>query len=394
MSHDTSEVELLPRRKAQGYQPADLAYRRDWLQQRTGAALDKVSAHALDSPSMRGNIENAIGAAQVPLGVAGPLLVRGEYAQGSFYVPLATTEGALLRSYERGMVVLTRSGGAQTRVVQDENRVSPAFFLPDIDAAGTFIQWIRDHEDRLRDLAEATTRHGRLLRVECTPVGRQVIVSFNYATGDAHGMNMIAKATEAACRWVVEQTPASHFHILSGHSGEKRATGGLLAGGKGKKLIAGATVPNELLHRYLRTNADELQQFWQSTVQAHFQAASLGHNAQLANGLTALFIATGQDVANVVNSAVGITSFERTAAGDLHLSITLPSLTVATVGGGTHQGTARECLEILDCLGTGKARKLAEITAASLLAGELSMSAALATGEFVNAHETYGRNRP
>ena len=167
-----------------------------------------------------------------------------------------------------------------------------------------------------------------------------------------------------------------------------------MAGGKGKRVIAGATVPDELLRLYLRTDADELQRFWQSTVQAHLQAASLGYNGHLANGLTALFIATGQDVANVANSAVGITSLEKTPAGDLHLSVTLPSLSVATVGGGTHQGTARECLELLDCLGAGKARKLAEITAASLLAGELSMAAAIASGEFVNAHETYGRNRP
>ncbi len=394
MIEDTAEVELLPRRKAQGYRAEDLAYRREWLKQRTGASLDIVGAHALDSQSMRGNIENPIGAAQVPLGVVGPLLVKGEHAQGSFYVPMATTEGAMLRSYERGMVVLTRSGGVQTRVIQDENRASPVFYLPDIGAAGDFIHWIRRHETKLRELADATTGHGHLLRLECAPVGRQVIVSFTYSTGDAHGMNMLCKATEAACHWIIEQTPATHYIILSGHSGEKRATGGLLAGGKGKKLIAGAVVPDQLLRHYLRTDAEEMQRFWNSTVLAHFQAASLGHNAQLANGLTALFIATGQDVANVVNSAVGIISLERTREGDLHVSVTLPSLTVATVGGGTHQGTARECLDMLDCLGTGKARKLAEITAASLLAGELSMSAALATGEFVNAHENYGRNRP
>ncbi len=394
MGDTAPEVELLPRRKAQGYQPEDLAYRRLWLQERTGASLEKVGSYSLDSPAMRGNIENPIGAAQVPLGVAGPLLVQGEHAQGCYYVPLATTEGALIRSYERGMVVLTRAGGVKARILQDENRVSPAFFLPDIDAAADFVHWIRAHEDELRELAQATTRHGRLLGISCVAVGRQVIASFAYHTADAHGMNMICKATEAACRWVVEQTRATHFHILTGHSSEKRASGSLMAGGKGKRVIAGATVPDELLRLYLRTDADELQRFWQSTVQAHLQAASLGYNGHLANGLTALFIATGQDVANVANSAVGITSLEKMPAGDLHLSVTLPSLSVATVGGGTHQGTARECLELLDCLGAGKARKLAEITAASLLAGELSMAAAIASGEFVNAHETYGRNRP
>ncbi len=394
MPPDDPQIELLPRRKAQGYRPEDLAHRRDWLAQRTGASLDCVGAHALDGLAMRGNIENPIGATQVPLGVAGPLQVNGEHAKGVFYVPMATTEGALLRSYERGMVVLTRSGGVQTRVLRDENTACPLFLLPDTVAAAAFVGWIEDHETRLRELAESTTRHGRLLRIECAPVGKRVIVNFVYATGDAHGMNMIVKATEAACRWIMQQTRAEHYIVLSGHSGEKRATGALLAGGKGKTVVAGTTIPNELLQQYLRTDTQAMQGFWHSTIHAHLQAASLGHNAQLANGLTAIFIATGQDVANVVNSAVGITSMECTTEGDLHVSVTLPSLSVATVGGGTQQGTARECLQLMDCLGSGKAVKLAEITAAALLAGEISMAAALVSGEFVNAHETYGRNRP
>ncbi len=394
MPTDDMEIELLPRRKAQGYRPEDLAFRRDWLTQRTGASLDNVGAHALDSLSMRGNIENPIGAAKIPLGVAGPLQVNGEHAKGVFYVPLATTEGALLRSYERGMVVLTRSGGVQTRVLRDENIACPLFLLPDITAAAEFVGWVEDNEATLRELAESTTRHGRLLRISCAPVGRRVIVNFVYSTGDAHGMNMIVKATEAACRWIMQQTPAEHYIVLSGHSGEKRPTGALLAGGKGKKVIAGATIANELLQQYLRTDAQAMQGLWHSTIHAQMQAAGIGHNGQLANGLTALFIATGQDVANVVNSAVGITSMECTAAGDLYVSVTLPSLSVATVGGGTQQGTARECLQLMDCLGSGKAAKLAEITAASMLAGEISMAAALVSGEFVNAHETYGRNRP
>ncbi|MBV8202574.1 MAG: hypothetical protein JOZ15_18310, partial [Acidobacteria bacterium] len=215
-----------------------------------------------------------------------------------------------------------------------------------------------------------------------------------YSTGDAHGMNMIARATDAACRRLVELGAAPRYTVFSGMDSEKRASGSLLAGGKGKEVVAGALLPARLVKAYLHTTPGELREVWEATLLGHLQAGAIGYNGQFANGLAALFIACGQDVANLANSAVGVTHAEVTAEGDLYASVTLPSLTVATVGGGTGGGTARECLEMLGCAGAGGAPKLAEIAAATLLAGELSMGAALASGEFVAAHESYGRNRP
>ncbi|MBT4500526.1 MAG: hydroxymethylglutaryl-CoA reductase, partial [Gemmatimonadetes bacterium] len=168
----------------------------------------------------------------------------------------------------------------------------------------------------------------------------------------------------------------------------------LLPGGKGKKVTAGATIPADLLKAYLHVSPTQLTELWHHGVLGNIQAGSIGHGGQLANGVTAIFIACGQDVANVANSAIGITDFEITDQGSLHVSITMASLTVATVGGGTALGTGRECLGLLGCEGAGKARKFAEIIAATLLAGEISFAAAVATGEFVAAHERYGRNRP
>jgi len=331
---------------------------------------------------------------QMPLGVAGPLLVEGDHARGTFYVPLATTEGALVRSYERGMVALTRAGGAQVSLWADENRVAPLFQLADVAEAREFARQVEASFEALRAEAEATTRHGRLLRVDCIPIGREVIVDFRYHTADAQGMNMAVKATDQACRWLVAHTRASGYSIFSGFDSEKRASGALLSGGKGKRVTAGARLPAALVRAYLHTTPERLAETWRRTVLGHLQAAALGYNGHYANGLTALCIACGQDVANVANSAVGITSFERTEEGDLYASVTLPSLSVATVGGGTALGTSRECLEMLGCFGPGGAPRLAEIAAATLLAGELSMGAAIASGEFVDAHETYGRNRP
>lgn len=392
------EIEIVPRYRDQGYTAADVAARRAWVEARTGARLDQVGTFTIPTEEMRGNVENPIGAVQMPLGVAGPLKVEGEHAKGIFYVPLATTEGALVRSYERGMVAITKAGGAVTRVLADENRISPLFFFADVAAAAEFARRVVTRFDDIKAIAESTTRHGRLLRLTPLAVGREVVLDLVFSTGDAHGMNMIAKAADVACRWIQEQVGGERYYVMSTFDSEKRASGGLLQGGKGKTVIAGVHLPAAIVRSVLRTTPEEMAELWHHTVLGGLRAGAVGYNGHYANGLTALFIACGQDVANVVNSAVGISDLETTGGGDLHASVTLPSLVVGTVGGGTRLGTSLECLRMLGCDGTADdgrgAKKLAEIVAATLLAGELSLGAAMASGEFVAAHETYGRNRP
>jgi hydroxymethylglutaryl-CoA reductase (NADPH) len=391
---NSSGATLVPRFEKQGYSDEAVAARRKWVEEKTGARLTHVGSYSLSCEQMRGNIENPIGTIQMPVGVAGPLLIHGSYAQGTYYVPLATTEGALIRSYERGMVTLTRSGGVTTRLYLDENRVSPVFLFPDVAAAHDFAAQLNQSFPIIKREAESTTSHGKLLRLECHPVGREVIVNFCYFTADAHGMNMIVKATEQACRWIMLNSAATDFWLFSGHSSEKRSSGTLFAGGKGKKVVAGARIPSSLLRQYLHVTPAQLVDLWHHTVIGHLHANAIGYNGHYANGLTALFIACGQDVANVANSAIGITNFELLENQDVYVSVTLPSLTVATVGGGTGLGTSLECLQMLGVVGKAGAPKLAEIAAATLLSGEISMAAAIASGEFVNAHENYGRNRP
>lgn len=385
--------DLVPRLKDQGYESERVAKRRAWVEQRTGTILRHVGSHSIDSEEMRGNIENPIGVAQIPIGIAGPLRVRGLHADGTFYVPLATTEGALVRSYERGMVALTRAGGVEAALIADENQISPSFFFESITEAARFGQWIQSHFDDIRTQADSTTRHGKLRNLHCHQVARQVIVNFGFDTGDAQGMNMIVKASDQACRWILTQFPCTGHFQFSGMCSEKRPSGYLLSRGKGKSVTAGAFLPTGILKSYLHCSPRQLFDVWQSTVVGHLAANAVGYNAQYANGLTAMFIAMGQDVANVVNAACGITNFQL-ADGGLYVSITLPALSVATVGGGTGLGTQRECLEMVGCFGSGQSKKLAEIVAAALLGGEISMGAAIASGEFAAAHEQYGRNRP
>ncbi len=384
---------LVPRFAGQGYSDDEIAQRRAWLEETTGCALPTIGAGAIAGPDMRGNVENPIGAAQIPLGVAGPLLVRGEHAQGTFYVPFATTEGAVVRSYERGMVALSRAGGVETRVLQDENCVTPSFTFDSLGEAAAFARALPALFPELRAAAEATTRHGRLLRVEPRVVGRDVLVAFRFSTGDASGMNMAGRATDAACRLLAERFAPRQWLLMTGADGEKRAAAALLAGGKGKSVVAAARLSAAVVRTVLGVEVSALAALWHRTVVAHLETGAVGHNGHYANGLAAIFIACGQDVANVANAAVGVSILEAEPDGSLYASVHLPSLTVGTVGGGTGVGTAPECLRLLGCEGNEKAAKLAEIVAATLLAGELSFSAALVAGGHAEAHERYGRNR-
>ena len=394
MTEEFGLEHLLPRLKDGGYDAERVARRRAWLEKRTGAALANTGALSFDPEILRGNIENLIGVAQVPVGIAGPVLIHGQHAQGLFYVPMATTEGALIRSYERGMMALTRAGGVQTAVLGDENQTAPTFFFPDVESAAAFEPWVIANFPAMQAAAATTTRHGRLKNVRCYQMGRQVIVNFGFATGDAQGMNMIVKATDAVCSWIRDSyEPGCTYFLFSGMCSEKRASGFVISRGKGKRVTAGAFLTHAILKSYLHVTADQMFRIWQSTVMGHLQAGALGYTAHAANGLAAIFIATGQDVANVANSAPAFTCFEPHPDG-LYVSTTLPALTVATVGGGTALPTQREALSIMDCTGTGKAKKLAEIVAAAVLGGEISMAGAIASHEFVAAHEQYGRNRP
>ena len=385
--------DLLPRLKDNGYDAERVTRRRAWVERKTGAELKHVGSASWDSELMRGNIENPIGVAQIPMGVAGPVLVQGQNARGLFYVPMATTEGALIRSYERGMVALTKGGGVQTALLADENQTAPAFFFDDVERATAFAAWLEDHLPDMKEAAASTTRHGKLVNFKCYQTGRQVIVNFGFRTGDAQGMNMIVRATDAVCHWIQDHYKGTKYFLFSGLCGEKRASGFLMTRGKGKRVTAGGLLPHDVLRLYLHTTAEQMFRVWQATVVGNLQAGAIGYTGHAANGLAAIFIATGQDVANVVNSSCAVTVFEPHAAG-LYVSVTLPALSVATVGGGTALPTPREALRIMDCIGSGKAAKMAEIVAATILGGEVSMGAAIASGEFVGAHERYGRNRP
>jgi len=385
----------IPRDRSADYTPEAAARRRDFVRERTGTELTHVGRYSFDPGLLPGNIESFTGAAQVPIGLAGPLCIHGEHAKGDFYVPLATTEGTLVASYNRGMRLLTECGGVKTTVVHEAMQRAPVFILDDARQARDLGLWVEERIDDIRRVAESTTRVGKLTDIEQYAIGPLRYFRFDYTTGDAAGQNLTAKATFAACEWIARNHPAKPRYILSGSidTDKKHSQLNLLMT-RGRRVVAEAVLDKGILKKLMGVTPAELFRARQISMAGSFLAGSANNGAHAANGLTAIFIATGQDVANIAESHAGITYSQLLDSGDYYWSITLTSLIVATYGGGTGLATQRECLEVLGCYGEGKADKLAEICAAVVLAGETSLSSAVLAGDWVPSHDRLGRNRP
>jgi hydroxymethylglutaryl-CoA reductase (NADPH) len=384
----------VPRDREHDHTEAMAAARRDFVREVAGVTLQHVGSYSLDPATLPGNIENFLGVAQVPIGLAGPLRIDGEHVQGDVYLPLATTEGTLVASYNRGMRVLTEAGGVRTTVVDDRMQRAPVFVCADARESRDLGAWVQEHRPEIAAAAQATTAVGRLLDVEQYAVGPLRYLRLNYSTGDAAGQNMVGRATLAACEWIRAHHPAHPAFVLSGaiDTDKKHSQINMLRT-RGKRVVAEATLPGPLLERHLGVSAAQLFRARQYSQTGGFMAGSANNGAHAANALAALFVATGQDVANVAESQAGIVYSQLLDSGDYYWSITLPALVVATVGGGTGLATQQECLRLLGCAGPGTVLRFAEICAAVVLAGEVSLSSAVLAGDWVSSHERYGRNR-
>jgi hydroxymethylglutaryl-CoA reductase (NADPH) len=384
----------IPRSSENDYTREMAEARRRFLAEQTGASLEHVGRFSGDPGALPGNIEHFIGVAQIPIGVAGPLRVNGQFAQGMFYVPLATTEGTLVASYNRGMKLIDASGGVTTTVLDDAMQRAPSFLFPSAREAQAFGHWVRENFDEIKRRAESTTRVGKLRDIEQYAAGRVRFLRFNYTTGDAAGQNMVGKATKAACDWIREVYPGiERYYLESSFATDKKTSHVNTLHTRGKRVVAEATIPAALLESLGKSKLADLFRARLVSNLGGFMAGVNNNGAHSANALAALFIATGQDAANIAESSAAAVFAEITPSGDYYYSITIPSLIVATYGGGTGLPTQRECLELLGCYGEGKVNKMAEIAAATVLCGELSLGLAMIADEWVSSHEQYGRNR-
>jgi hydroxymethylglutaryl-CoA reductase (NADPH) len=384
----------IPRDPADDHTRLMADQRRAFAEEQTGVALDHVGRYSFDPDVLRGNVENFTGVAQVPIGLAGPLVVRGEHAQGEFFVPMATTEGTLVASYNRGMRLLRECGGVRTTVVDDHMQRAPVFILDDAVQAREFGRWVDDNLAGIRAAAESTTRSGRLTYIGQHQIGPLRYLRVNYTTGDAAGQNMTGKATLAACEWIRENHPDHPRFVLSGaiDTDKKHSQINMLMT-RGKRVVAEAVLRRDVLRELMGVDTRQLFEYRQIGMVGSFMSGAAYNGAHAANGLTAMFIATGQDAANISESHAGVTYTQLLPDDDYYWSTTLTSLIVATYGGGTGLPTQRECLELLGCYGRGKVQKFAEICAGVVLAGDISLTCAILAGDWVSSHEAHGRNR-
>jgi len=375
--------------------------RRRFLEKKLNINLSGIASTIIDFEELYGhNIENAIGAVQVPVGIVGPLKVNGDYAKGEFYVPLATTEGALVASVNRGVKAVTTSGGVYVKILKDGMTRAPLIWTPSVVETVRFVEWVKANLDILKSKVSEVTRHGKLVDFQPYIVGNLVWLRFVYSTGDAMGMNIATIASDRICSYIEQNYEGDARCIsLSGNmcTDKKPAFINRLLG-RGKYVIAEALIPSRVAENILKARIDLIHYINQAkNLLGSAVAGSASFNAHYANIIAAIFIATGQDVAQVVESSMGFTWTELRGE-DLYISVTLPSLEVGTVGGGTRLRTQIEALSIMGVAGGGdppgvNALKFAEIVAATVLAGELNLLAALASGHLAKAHEKLGRGK-
>jgi hydroxymethylglutaryl-CoA reductase (NADPH) len=388
-----SDLPRIPRSASDDYAPEALAARRALLERVAGRALGHVAGAPVDAASARGNIENLVGFVQVPLGIAGPLRVDTTAGLREVYVPMATNEGALVASYSRGMRLVAAGGGARARVVREGLSQHPMLVYDGLREALAAAAVARDSEAEFAELVATTTKHGKLVRLETDVLGCRLLLRLVFTTGDAIGINMAARAADLVSAELGRRTNARERYV-HGQDVEKRANARAVVEGRGRSVVAEAVVPRAALAELARATPEQLVAIQATYASGFAQLGTQNWLVQAANGLAAVLLACGQDVAYLTECAQGQLDFRVTPEGDLYASATLPSLLVGTVGGGSQKGTAAECLAVLGCAGAGHANTFAELLGATVLAGDLSLMASFCAHEFVAAHERLGRNRP
>ena len=367
--------------------------RRKFLEKKFSIKLDNIGNYSINMQKASArNIENSIGVLQLPMGVAGPLKINGDYCKREVFIPLATSEGALVASINRGASTITASGGVNTHVMSDIMTRAPIIKTNDAGQAIKIKQWFTDNFNELKTIAESTTSHGKLLKIDpVLIVGSYIYPRFVYSTGDSMGMNMVTIATEKILDKLAEETDAHHIALSGNVCVDKKPAAINMVEGRGKSVVADILIPKEIVEKKLKTTAEAMEEVnIAKNLIGSAASGSLAYNAHYANMVAAIFLATGQDAAHVVEGSLGITTAEA-RDGDLYFSVNLPDLPIATVGGGTSLEVANEGLNILGVAGSGKAMEFAEIVASTVLAGELSLVGALAAGHLARAHKELGR---
>ncbi len=391
----------LPKVPARGvYTETARQERLAFIRQQTNSELTQVADTQLEPTSLVSNIEALVGSVEVPVGIAGPLYIRGSHADGLFYAPMATSEGALVASATRGATALSRSGGVKVHVIGQRMLRVPVFVLDSFASALFFAEWVKDHQHEIAGQTRKYSNYAQLVDINTELMGHSVHVQFAYETGDAAGQNMTTTCTWQACQWIIAQMKSfedisfNNFLVEANLSNDKKVTYNSFVRGRGIRVLAECILTEEVCRKVLKVSPKQLFSAYNHFIAGSIASGMVGMNINIANVIAAMFTATGQDIACVHESAIGQLSMEITDDNAIYVTLRLPSLVVGSVGGGTNLPRQKECLELIGCAGPGCAHKLAEIITAFCLALDISTLSAIASDQFARAHEKLGRNRP
>ncbi|KAL2522011.1 hydroxy methylglutaryl CoA reductase 1 [Forsythia ovata] len=375
--------------------------RREALQRITGKSLEGLPLEGFDYESILGQCcEMPVGYVQIPVGVVGPLLLNGT----EYTVPMATTEGCLVASTNRGCKAIYASGGAIGTLLKDGMTRAPVVRFDTAKRAAELKFFLENplNYDTLSVVFNKSSRFGRLQSIQCAMAGKNLYIRFTCSTGDAMGMNMVSKGVQNVLDYLGNDFPDMDVIGISGNfCSDKKPAAVNWIEGRGKSVVCEAIIKEEIVKKVLKTSVASLVELnMLKNLAGSAIAGSLGgFNAHASNIVSAVFLATGQDPAQNIESSHCITMMEAVNDGkDLHISVTMPSIEVGTVGGGTQLASQSACLNLLGVKGASKelagsnARLLATIVAGSVLAGELSLMSAIAAGQLVKSHMKYNRS--
>ncbi len=366
----------------------DVGERRLALESALKLKLQKLGDVFVDDPS-RVHCENLVGAISVPLGIAGPLRLTGDHVDGEFYIPLATTEGALVASVSRGCKAISRSGGAVAACHRVGTTRGPVFKTGSLAKSKTLYAWIRQHSDEIGDIAEKSSSHLRFKKYDIRTAGEYVFLRFYFDTQDAMGMNMVTIATQKAVSFIERKTGISCLSLAGNYDADKKPSWLNFINNRGLKAWAEATLTKQTRGDVLKTSAQHMCDVWLAKCMVgSAMSGSMSFNAHFANVSAAVFAATGQDLAHVPEASMGIVTMKPVKSDGLYVSVYLPDLMLGTIGGGT--GLVTQTLA-RDIIGIRHPEEFAEVIAGAVLAGEISLIASLSEGSLAASHQKLGR---
>jgi hydroxymethylglutaryl-CoA reductase (NADPH) len=381
---DNNKRNRIPR----GYLPEDSQRRLDWLKNEYDFELKDLPGN--DTEELKGIIENHVGFMQIPMAIVGPVTIDGKYAKGKFPIPLCTIEGSLAASMNRGLYASSLCGGMKVKHFRQELSRSPIFIFDDLKKSDEFQKWVTDHLDEIIKAAQSTTQYGKVLRIDQHAIQNYVLLDFILDTGNAAGQNMVTLATNVACEYIRQET-GHKFFLDSNLASDKKASSRNMILGRGHGVIAETHITKSVMARVLNVDPDFVIENWTYFPIVSAMAGTLGNAIHASNALTAMYIATGQDTACVAENSVGHFTVEKVDDG-ITWRLTLPSMTVGTVGGGTRLNQQQQNLQLLGCDSSEhSSRKLAEIIASAALGLEISLGSAIMSHTWTSAHMKYGR---